>query len=87
VLCIIESRHEITEEGEKVKITFETAEEMGNALLDAVALAKEHDEEVVITSTKENNWISLIGEQDCGTRFIVEPPVKEPDEPHLQVVA
>ena len=70
-----------------MKITFETAEEMGNALLDAVALAKEHEEEVVITSTKANKWIALIGEQDCGTRFTVEPPVKQPDEPHLQVVA
>lgn len=70
-----------------MKITFETAEEMGNAFLDAVALAKEHDEEVVITSTKANNWIALIGEQDCGTRFIVEPPVSEPDEPNFKIVA
>lgn len=72
---------------ERVKITFETAEEMGNALLDAVALANEHDEEVVITTTKADKWIALIGEQDCGTRFIVERPVEEPDEPDLKVVA
>lgn len=70
-----------------VKITYETAEEMGNALLDAVALAEEHKEEVVITSTKANKLIALIGEEDCGSRFVVEPPVSKPNEPNLRVVA
>ena len=70
-----------------MKITFETAEEMGNALLDAVALSREHNEEVVITSTKANKWIALIGEQDCGTRFTVEPPITKPDDVNLKIVA
>ena len=70
-----------------MKFDYETAIEMGNALLDAAELAKEHNEDVTLTTTKNNKWIALIGEPDCGTRLFVEPPVEEPDKAHLQVVA
>jgi len=70
-----------------MKFDYETAVEMGNALLDAAELAKTHDEEATLTTTKNNKWIALIGEPDSGTRFFVEPPISEPDEPTLKVVA
>ena len=70
-----------------MKFDYETAIEMGNALLDAAALAKSHKEDAILTTTKNNKWIAFIGEPDCGTHLFVEPPNPEPDEPHLQVVA
>jgi hypothetical protein len=70
-----------------MKFDYETAIEMGNALLDAAALAKEHKEDATLTTTKNNKWIAFIGEPDCGTRLFVEPPIPEPDEPNLKVVA
>jgi hypothetical protein len=69
-----------------MRICFDTAREMANALLDAVELAEKYEYQVVLTTTKENKWIALIGEPDSGTRFIVDPPISEPDEPQLKLV-
>ena len=75
------------EENLWMKFDYETAIEMGNALLDAAELAKAHNEDVTLTTTKNNKWIALIGEPDCGTRLFVEPPIPEPDEPKLKAIA
>ena len=70
-----------------MRICFDTAREMANALLDAVELAEKYDEEVVITSTLGNKWIALVGDSDTGTRFVVNPPRSEPDTPPLRLVS
>jgi hypothetical protein len=70
-----------------MRICFETAKEMGEALAHAVELAEKYNEEVVLTTTKGNKWIALVGESDCGTRFIVDPPVSKPDSHNLRLVS
>ena len=70
-----------------MRICFETAREMANALLDAVELAEKYHDEVVITSTLGNKWIALVGDSDTGTRFIVHPPHSDPDTPQLRLVS
>jgi hypothetical protein len=70
-----------------MRLTLETAEEMGEALLDAVELAKKSNEEVALTTTKSGKWVAFSGDHDCGTRLIVDPPIKMPDTPKLKAVS
>jgi len=70
-----------------MRICFETAEEMGNALLDAVELGRQTGQEVVISSTLNNKWLAFVGDPDSGTRFRVDPPIEKPDTPYLRVAS
>lgn len=70
-----------------MRLTLETAEEMGEALLDAVELARKTNGEVALTTTRSGKWIALSGDHDCGTRFTVDPPIEMPDTPKLKVVS
>jgi len=70
-----------------MRLTLETASEMGEALLDAVELAKNINEEVGLTTTRSGKWLAISGDHDCGTRFVVDPPIKMPDAPTLTVVS
>ena len=69
-----------------MRLTFETAEEMGEALLDAVVLAKKTNTEVAITTTKLGKWVAFSGDHDCGTRITVDPPIEMPDTPKLKAI-
>lgn len=68
-----------------MRICYETAKEMAEALLIAVELAEKYDEEVVLTVTKTNKWIALIGDEDCGTRFKIDPPAEKHEIPKLSI--
>jgi hypothetical protein len=70
-----------------MRLTLETAEEMGEALLDAVDLAKKTKEEVALTTTRSGKWLAISGEHDCGTRLIVDPPIEKPDTPKLRAIS
>ena len=70
-----------------MRLTLETAEEMGEALLDAVELAKKTKEEVALTTTRSGKWLAISGDHDCGTRFTVDPPIEKPDTPKLRAVS
>lgn len=76
-----------TGEYSMMRLTLETASEMGEALLDAVELAKNINEEVGLTTTRSGKWLAISGDHDCGTRFVVDPPIKMPDAPTLKVVS
>lgn len=69
-----------------MRLTLETAEEMGEALLDAVELAKKTNEEVGLTTTRSGKWLAIAGDHDCGTRMTVDPPPEMPDIPKLKAV-
>ena len=70
-----------------MRLTLETAEEMGEALLDAVELAKKTNEEVGLTTTRSGRWLAIVGDHDCGTRLTVDPPTEMPGTPKLKAVS
>lgn len=67
-----------------MRMSVEEAEEFGNALLDAVALARQNQSEAHIT-TLGKSMVAFIGEEDSYTSMTVDPPEAMPE--YLQVVA
>ena len=62
-----------------MRFTSEEAEEIGEALLDAVTLGRSTKTSVNITTTRSGKFIALVGDKDCGTWFEVDPPTEEPE--------
>lgn len=70
-----------------MRFTNNEAVELGNALLDAVELSEKCNDEVNITSTRSGNLLAIHGDKDCGTRYIVDPPIIEPDLPEMSIAS
>ncbi len=62
-----------------MRLTSEEAEEIGEALLDAVTLGRSTKASVNITTTRSGKYVALVGDKDCGTRYEVDPPTEEPE--------
>lgn len=67
-----------------MRMSLKEAEELGNALLDAVELATANDAEAVITRVKDS-FVAFIGEEDSYTAMIVDAPI--PEQEDLRIVA
>ena len=67
-----------------MRMSVEEAEEFGNALLDAVALARENKSEAHIT-TLGDKMLAFTGDKDVHTTLTIDPPEEKHD--YIQEVA
>jgi len=70
-----------------MRFTHKEALELGNALLDAAELSQKCEKGVMITQTGSGRMIAIHGQDDCGTRYKVDPPIVEPDLSEVSIAS
>jgi len=70
-----------------MRFTHNEALELGNALLDAAELSQKWEKGVMITQTGSGRLVAIHGQDDCGTRYKVDPPIVEPDPSEVSIAS